>query len=166
MKVFKLISLVVLICFSNIAKSQNFIISGMGSFPDISSNATAINFKSTASCIDVQSGIAVLNNTYNIGEFVINCKENQQFNKLGLKLFPIPVVNNAKARFTNTPPLNEIFHLTIWDVEGKMVMSKKETGYQMFQGLLLNLNYLGSGNYIFKIETSQYVDAIKFVKVK
>lgn len=138
----------------------------MGSFPVISSNATAINFKSNISCIDVQSGIAVLNNTYNIGEFVINCNENQQFNKLGLRLFPIPVINNAKARFTNTPPLNELFKISIWNVDGQMIMSRSETGYQMFQGLMLNFNYLTAGNYIFKIESSKYVDAIKFIKVK
>ena len=146
--------------------SQNFIISGLGYFPGISSNATSINFKSKASCIDVQSGIAVLNNTINYGEFVVNCKENQQFNQLGLRLFPNPVISNTKIRFINTPPLNEYFKLSIWDVDGKLMMSQNETGYQVYQGLLLNLNYLIAGNYIFKIESSQFVDAIKFVKVK
>lgn len=145
---------------------QNFILSGMGSFSGISSNATAINFKSNASCIDVQSGISVLNYTPNFGEFVINCKEDQQFNRLGLRLFPNPVVANTKVRFTNTPPLNEQFKLSIWDVEGRLLMSRKETGYQIFQGLTLNLSYLIAGDYIFKIESSQYVDAIKFVKIK
>lgn len=149
-----------------LAKGQHFIISGMATFTGISSNATSINFKSNANCIDVQSGVAVLKNTINLGQFVINCKENQQFNQLGLRMFPIPVVANAKIRFTNTPPLTEKFTLSIWDIEGRLMMDRTETGYQIYQGLTLNLTYLIPGNYVFKITSSQYVDAIKFVKVK
>lgn len=152
--------------FTKTGLSQQYLLSGMGFFPGILNNTTAINFKSNASCIDVESGIPVLNNTYNTGIFVINCKENQAYNSLGLKLFPIPVVTNAKARFTNTPPLHEMFKLTIWDVEGRLIMSSKETGYQIFQGVTLPLSNLTAGNYIFKIESSEYLDAIKFVKVK
>lgn len=166
MKLFKLTSVIVLIAYANSSISQNFIISGMSSFSGISSNATTLNFNSKTSCIDVQSGIAVLTNTINYGEFVVNCSENQQFNQLGLRLFPNPVISNTKIRFINTPPLNELFKLSIWDIHGRLLMSRRETGYQVFQGLSLNLNYLIAGDYIFKIESSQFVDAIKFIKIK
>jgi hypothetical protein len=76
------------------------------------------------------------------------------------------VISNTKIRFINTPPLKEFFKLSIWDIHGRLFMSRNETGYQIFQGLSLNLNYLVAGDYIFKIESSQFVDAIKFVKIK
>ena len=166
MNLYKIIFVLLLIASQQDLKGQYFIVSGMANFPSISSNTTSLNFKSNTNCIDVQSGVAVLNNNINLGEFVINCKEDQQFNRLGLRMFPIPVLTNTKVRFTNTPPLSEMFKLSIWDIEGRLLMSRKETGYQLFQGLTLNLNYLIPGNYVFKIESAQFIDAIKLVKVQ
>jgi hypothetical protein len=67
----------------------------MSSYSGISSNATTLNFNSKASCIDVQSGIAVLTNTINYGEFVVNCSENQQFNQL--------VIQDSETRQSGSP---------------------------------------------------------------
>jgi hypothetical protein len=74
-------------------------------------------------------------------------------------------VNSAtKVKFVNTPPLNEVFNLQIFNTDGQFISSKKETGYNLFQGISLDLGNLNSGTYVLKIESSSFVDAIKFIK--
>ncbi|MEN9701253.1 MAG: Secretion system C-terminal sorting domain [Bacteroidota bacterium] len=150
---------------ANIAKGQMYMVSSMGSFPNTSSNASAINFKSNALCIDVQSGIAVLNAKATLGEFAINCTIDQKINTLGIKLYPNPAQSISKLKFISTPPLNEIFNVSIWNPEGYLMNTRQATGYQIFQGLLLNLNEISSGNYILKIESPRFIEAIKFIKI-
>jgi hypothetical protein len=70
----------------------------------------------------------------------------------------------AKIKLNNTPPLTETFSLSIWTTEGALIRSQKETGYNLFQGLNIDLSGLVSGTYILKIESPTYVDAIKFIK--
>ena len=157
--------ILILALFTNIARGQMFMISSMGSFPNTSSNASAINFKGNALCIDVQSGIAVLNAKATLGEFAINCTIDQKINTLGLKLYPNPAKSNSTLKFINTPPLNEIFNVSIWNPEGYLMNSRQATGYQIFQGLQLNLTEISSGNYILKIESPRFIEAIKFIKI-
>ena len=146
------------------AASQGFMMSSIGGFSGTSSNIAAINFKSVATCIDVQSGIAVLKGDRNNGLFAINCEVKMQFNTLGIKLYPNPVSNLTKVKFVNTPPLTEIFNLSVWTTDGAIVTARKETGYNLFQGLTMDLGNLTAGTYVLKIESASFVDAIKFIK--
>lgn len=152
--------------FTGLAKAQMgiFVMSSVGSLPGTSSNGLAIQFNSIAACIDVQTGVAVLNGARGNGQFAINCEVTMKFNSLGIKMYPNPVNNNTKVKLNNTPPLTENFNLTIWTTEGMLVRTQKETGYNLFQGLNLDLSALIAGTYVLKIESPAYVDAIKFIK--
>ena len=162
----KILITFVFICAIQFVKAQTglFVMSSVGAMPGTSSNGLAINFNSIAACIDVQTGIAVLNGARGNGQFAINCEVTMKFNSLGIKMFPNPVNNATKVKFKNTPPLNDIFNLTIWTTEGLLVKTQKETGYNLFQGLNMDLSALIPGTYVLKIESSGYVDAIKFIK--
>ena len=144
--------------------NAQFVMSSVGMIAGTSSTASAINFKSVAACIDVQSGIAVLKGERANGEFAFTCEVAMKFNSLGIKLFPNPVNSATKVKFVNTPPLNEVFNLQIYNTDGQFISSKKETGYNLFQGINLDLGNLNSGTYVLKIESSSFVDAIKFIK--
>jgi hypothetical protein len=159
------LSIIMLFFVHSTTKAQMFMVSSMGSFPNTSSNASAINFKSTALCIDVQSGIAVLNAKTSLGEFAINCSIDQKINTLGLKLYPNPTQSISTLKFINTPPLNEIFNVSIWNPEGYLINTRQATGYQIFQGMILHLNDISAGNYILKIESPRFIEAIKFIKI-
>jgi len=148
----------------NQATAQGFMMSSIGGFAGTSSNIAAINFKSAANCIDVQSGIAVLKGERNNGQFAINCEVKMLFNTLGIKMYPNPVSNITKVKFINTPPLAETFNLSVWTTEGAMINTRKETGYNLFQGLTIDLGNLTAGSYVLKIESASFVDAIKFIK--
>jgi hypothetical protein len=149
-----------------IAKAQMglFVMSSVGSYPGTASNGLAIQFNSIAKCIDVQTGIAVFNGARGNGQFAINCEVTIKFNSLGIKMFPNPVNNATKVKLNNTPPLNEVFNLTIWTTEGILIRTHKETGYNLFQGFNMDLSGLIAGTYVLKIESSAYVDAVKFIK--
>jgi hypothetical protein len=54
--------------------------------------------------------------------------------------------------------------LTIWTTEGLLIKTQKETGYNLFQGLNMDLSALVAGTYILKVESVGYMDAIKFIK--
>ena len=146
------------------AQTATFVMSSVGMIANTSSNVAAVNFKSSATCLDVQSGVAVLNGTRANGQFAINCEVTMKFNTLGIKLFPNPVSTTAKVKFANTPPLTETFNLSIWSTEGGLISTRKETGYNLFQGMTLDLSGLNSGTYVLKIESDNFVDAIKFIK--
>lgn len=138
--------------------------SSVGVFPGTSSNSTAMQFRSIAGCIDVQTGIAVLKGERANGEFAINCEVTLKFNSLGIKMYPNPVQTAAKIKFINTPPLTETFNLSIWTTDGILITTKKETGYNLFQGMSIDLTNINAGTYVLKIESSGYMDAIKFIK--
>lgn len=156
--------LIIILVTAKQAAAQGFMMSSIGSFAGTSSNIAAINFKSTAACIDVQSGIAVLKGDRSDGQFAINCEVKMQFNTLGIKLYPNPVSNVTSVKLINTPPLTEIFNLSVWTTEGIMISTRKETGYNLFQGLTIDLGSLTAGSYVLKIASTSFVDAIKFIK--
>ncbi len=144
--------------------SPAFTMSSVGIIGNTNSNATAISFKSIANCLDVQTGIAVLNGSRANGQFVTNCDVNVKFNTLGIKLYPNPVLSTTKVKFINTPPLTENFNVSVWTMEGGILFSRKETGYNIYQGVIVDMRMLIAGSYILKIESANYADAIKFIK--
>lgn len=158
-----LCSLLFIVC--NV-KGQSILMSSMGMLHGTTNNAASIMFKSNTTCIDVQSGITLFNNSKRLGEFNINCIVAQQFNVLGMKLFPNPVTTNAKLRLINSPTNNQDFKMTVWDNQGNLILQTKETSAQLFQGSTLSLQHLIAGSYILKIESSLYIEAIKFIKVR
>ena len=153
--------LIVLKC--SMAEAQ-IVMSSIGMMGNASSTINALNFKSSTTCIDVQSGVAVLNGKRGNGQFAMNCEVTMKINSLGVRLFPNPVNHNTKIKLNNTPPLMETFSLSIWTTEGALIRSQKETGYNLFQGLNIDLSGLTNGAYILKIESQKYMDAIKFIK--
>lgn len=139
-------------------------ISSIGSIGGSVANVSAINFNSIATCIDIKSGITVLTGKRATGQFAINCEVSMQFNTLGVKMFPNPVQTQTKVKVTNTPPLNEIFNLTIINANGSVISTRKETGYNLFQGLTIDVGSLPAGIYVLKIDSPKFVDVIKFIK--
>ncbi len=141
-----------------------FVMSSVAAMPNTYSNGLAIQFKSITTCLDVQNGIAVLSGSRGDGQFAINCEVTMKFNSLGIKMYPNPVEHQTKLKFTNTPPLNELFNISIWTSTGVMVRTQKETGYNLFQGLLIDLSNLQTGTYVLKLESANFIDAVKFIK--
>ena len=131
------------------AQNPVFVMSSIKSMGSSSSAISAINFKSNAACLDVQTGIVVLNGERNTGEFAINCEVKMK---------------STRVKFINTPPLTELFNISIWSTEGVIITTKKESGYNLFQGLTMDLSGLTPGSYVLKIESTGFVDAIKFIK--
>ena len=139
-------------------------VSSIGSIGGSVANVSAINFNSTATCIDIKSGLTVLTGKRASGEFAINCEVSMQYNSLGVKIFPNPVLTQTKVKATNTPPLNENFSLTIINANGAILITRKEIGYNLFQGLTIDLSSLPAGTYVLKIDSPKFVDVIKFIK--
>ena len=144
--------------------SASFMMSSMGSIPGGSNIGMAIQFNSIATCLNVQNGVAVLNGVRGSGQFAINCEVSLRINSLGIKLYPNPVNITTKVKFVNTPPLTETFNLSVWTTDGVLLSTRKESGYNLFQGINLDMSALGSGSYVLKIESENYVDALKFIK--
>ncbi len=159
----KYILLLFIVLKCSMAEAQ-IVMSSIGIMGNASSTINALNFKSSTTCIDVQSGVAVLNGKRGNGQFTMNCEVTMKINSLGVRLFPNPVNHITKIKLNNTPPLTETFSLSIWTTEGALIRSQKETGYNLFQGLNIDLSGLTNGAYILKIESQSYMDAIKFIK--
>ena len=141
-----------------------FIMSSVGGLNNMSNNSMAVTFSSSATCLNVQNGTAVLTGDRGTGNFAINCEVNTIFNSLGIKLYPNPVGANTKVKFINTPKLTDQFSISVWNAEGFQISSSKATGYELFQGMPLDFSILQAGSYIIQIESDKYTDALKFIK--
>jgi hypothetical protein len=141
-----------------------FIMSSVGGIDNMSNNSMAVTFNSNTTCFNVQNGAAVLSGPRGEGAFSINCEVNRIFNTLGIKLYPNPVIATTKIKFINTPPLNELFNISIWGTDGFKITSGKATGNEIFQGMTLDFSMLQAGTYIIQIESEKYTDALKFIK--
>jgi hypothetical protein len=141
-----------------------FIMSSVGGLNNMSNNSMAVTFSSNAACLNVQNGTAVLTGDRGTGIFAVNCDVKSKYNTLGIKLYPNPVVATTKIKFINTPPLNDLFNISIWGTDGFKITSGKATGYELFQGMPLDFSMLLAGSYIIQIESDKYTDALKFIK--
>ncbi len=160
--------LLLAIAFPKSLKAQQlngtFIMSSVGGIENISNNSMAITFISSATCLNVQNGSAVLTGDRGTGNFVINCEVKNIFNSLGIKLYPNPVITTTKIKFINAPPFNDQFSISIWGSDGFKITSGKATGFELFQGVPLDFSMLHAGTYIIQIESDKYRDAFKFIK--
>ena len=141
-----------------------FIMSSVGGLQNMSNNSMAVTFSSSATCLNIQNGTAVLTGDRGTGNFAINCEVNTKMNTLGIKLYPNPVIAITKVKFVNTPPLNDQFTISIWGTDGFKITSGRATGYELFQGMPLDFSMLQAGSYIIQIESEKYTDALKFIK--
>ena len=141
-----------------------FIMSSVGGLQNMSNNSMAVTFSSSATCLNIQNGTAVLTGDRGTGNFAINCEVNTKMNTLGIKLYPNPVIATTKVKFINTPPLNDQFTISIWGTDGFKITSGRATGYEIFQGMPLDFSMLQAGSYIIQIESEKYRDALKFLK--
>lgn len=159
--------IIVILFTASFLKAQlktSYLISSIRLKSTIENNISPFQFKSTSNCIDVQTGINVLNTNNGKEDFVINCAINLNLNTLGLKFYPNPVVNNAKVKFIGTPTLKDLFNITIYSTTGELILSRKESGYTIYQGLVLNLSPLLAGTYFIQIESLYTLDLVKFIK--
>ena len=156
------------LAFPQMLKAQNiggaFIMSSVGTLQNMSNNSMAVSFNSSATCLNIQNGTAVIIGERGTGNFAINCEVNTKFNTLGIKLYPNPVTTTTRIKFINTPPLNDQFTISVWNTEGFKITSGKATGYQLYQGMQLDLSLLPAGNFVIQIESEKYRDALKFIK--
>ena len=160
--------ILIIIAFPRSVEAQQlqgaFIMSSVGSLNNMSNNSMSVNFSSTATCLNVQNGTAVLTGERGSGTFAVNCEVNTKFNTLGIKLYPNPVGANTKVKFVNTPPLNDNFSITVWGSQGEKLSTTTASGYEIYQGKLMNFSTLVLGSYIIQIESTKYSDALKFIK--
>lgn len=166
--------LLIIICTTNLQAQTNvpnldrsyFMISSVGKLDNVSNNSPAIQFTSTSTCIDVQSGLAIFNGVRGSGQFSINCEVAIKFNNLGAGLYPNPAVNSTKLKIKNTPSLTKVYKLDIWTTEGILVNTMKRTGYSLTQGINIDISGLQQGAFILRVESTESVDAIKFIKTE
>lgn len=144
--------------------TQSFMMSSIGAFDGTTAISNTIAFRSITECINVQTGLAVLRGIRNDGEFTINCKVDLEINQLALKMFPIPTLQNATVKLQKLPAYSDDFKITIWSLDGVNLLQRNEKGDNLHLGINLDLSKLPIGTYILKIESSKYIDAIKFIK--
>ena len=147
-------------------KNGAFIMSSVGVINNFSNNSMALTFSSISNCLNVQNGAAVLTGDRGNGLFAANCETITKINSLGIQLLPNLVSDFTKVKFKNTPPLYDNFIITILGLDGSRITNISATGYELFQGKQINLSSLSSGTFFIQIESSKYIDAIKFIKAK
>jgi hypothetical protein len=144
------------------AQTGLFVMSSIGAMAGTTSNGLAINFNSIAACIDVQTGVAVLNGARGNGQFAINCEVTMKINSLGIKMYPNPVssylwisgeANNIKTIL-----------YTLTDAQGKIIM-KNSFELSVTNENKLDLSTLNTGVYFLRLENSSGLIGIERIVV-
>jgi hypothetical protein len=169
-------SKVLLICFlflvisPKLVKSQElggaFVMSSVGSIQNLSNNSMPVTFSSNIACLNIQNGTSILISENGNGSFEMNCKISAKFNSLGIQLFPNPVSSISKIKLLNTPPMNENFVITVWGADGFKLIVEKTSGFEMIVGKTIDFSKLTPGAYVVQVESSNFLDALKFIKAK
>ena len=158
-----LVLVYLLVPYHSYCQNPSFIMSSVGNLGNNIGLVSSIHFMSDAKCIEVQSGLPTLTVIPNNKTFIIDCDVKVDFNQLALSVYPNPASENAHIKFNLSPPLTEIFDVSLWNAHGGIILSRKETGYNLFQGILLNVSGLQTGIYVIRIESEHYLDALKFI---
>jgi len=145
-------------------RSGSILMSSVGSIQNLTNSSIPVTFASKVHCFNVQSGAAVIMSERGVGPFAITCEVNTVFNSLGIKLYPNPVGANAKVKFITEPTKNTQFSINVWNNQGEKINTINASGYEIYQGKLLNMSSLIAGSYMLEIESDQYRDVIKFIK--
>ena len=157
----------IMVCTMNLVSAQSsfMVMSCMGVLPNGANMAPAFSFTSSSkTCLEVETGIAVFSSDNLSDNFSTNCKVDIQFNTLGLKLYPNPVTINTKLKFTSTPKSDEVFKISIYNAQGTLIQSIKETGANILYGISFDFNSLPHGLFILEVASSTYFDSVKFIK--
>lgn len=165
------IGLLILSAFPQKAISQSkdglgIIMSATTGMSGVQSNSGAIMIATSANCLDVKSGLAVISAIRGAGSFAINCELKQQFNTLGIKLYPNPIAQITRVKFINTPPLTDEFNISLSDISGNKVDLGKQNGYTLYQGYNLDLSQVIAGTYFLQITSANYLEIVKVIKIK
>lgn len=137
---------------------------GNSSTPILYALGSPLQFKSTTTCFEVQGGLVALIGKRENGFFEMHCRTEQKVNQLGLSLYPNPVVNKTTIKVANTAPSNELFSINIISSDGHYMQSIKDWGYNLSQGLLVDLSFLGKGIFTVTIESPTFLDSYSFIK--
>lgn len=156
--------IIVFIMFHQLNFAQQIIMSSTNKMNQNTTLSTPIYFKSNNQCIDIQSGMAILNSNNKTGVFETNCIINHQFNALNMVLLPNVVNSTAFLKFKNKPDQTSVFNITIWNTEGLLIKTFYQTGIQIYDGIQLNMLSISPGGYILKAESLQNREALKFIK--
>ena len=127
-------------------------------------NSSVINLNSISNCIDVKSGLIVLNGLRNSGTFAMSCEVNLQINQLGIKMYPNPVETTTKVKLSKSFLVDQYFNVSILTTDGVLVKNSKELGSTLLQGIIMDLSFLNGGTYVLKVESQNYIDVVKFIK--
>lgn len=164
------ICLIVISTLPKTVMSQNmvgaFVMSSVGSIQNASNSSMALTFTSNNACLNIQNGTTVLTGERATGLFALNCNVVSKFNTLGIKLFPNPVNLISNIKIINKPTTNEIFIITVFSSDGVKLFNDRATGEQLFQGKQVDFSSLSTGTFVIQVESTNYLDAIKFIKAK
>ena len=158
------------VIFPKLVKSQEmggvFVMSSVGSIQNFSNNSMPVTFSSNIACLNIQNGTSILISENGNGSFEMNCKIAVKFNSLGMQLFPNQVSTESKIKLLNTPPTNESFVITVWGADGFKLIVEKTSGIEMKVGKTIDFSKLTPGTYVVQVESSNFLDALKFIKAK
>lgn len=97
--------------------------------------------------------------------YTVGTENLQDTKDMGLKIFPNPVVENISISFLPPEEWINIYKIEIYNVKGKMVLSKAERIIQQGEQLLkLDLRILPQGVYVIKLMDGNIIISQKFVK--
>ena len=126
-----------------------FIMSSVGSLTNMSNNSMSVTFNSSAACLNIQNGTAVIIGDRGVGSFAINCDVTTHFNTLGIKMYPNPVKNELYINILHANKGNDMIELL--DEKGVKLKEKIVVYNGMGALEIWNLAGLKAGQYFVNI---------------
>lgn len=157
--------IVSIVCSTNVyAQSLSFQINSISSTPQMTTGSLSFQVDSKNNCLYLANGLAIYKIPSTHFEMINGCSVPIQFDQYGLKIYPQPIGNNPRIQFGKSPNPNSIFTIRIFNIEGKLVLEDKMTGFTLSSGTTLNTNKLFAGSYVIQVISDLSIDIVQAIK--
>jgi hypothetical protein len=152
----------------SIAQSISFSrVGSIGQLPNgVYAASLATSFNNNVDCIKLNTGVTLFNGLLGRNEFLAACKSVIPNEELQFKLFPNPVVNNARLVASGIPSSAQTISVGVVDASGRLMMKLQLDAQILRTGYAINMSNLFSGNYFLRIHVGDLNHVIPFVKVQ
>jgi len=146
------------------SSAQVFQMSSIQKLDNHSFLSQPISFSSSIKCIDVQTGISLLTAEQNTGDFIIVCELPLELKDLYIQVYPNPASSNALIKFSKQIPLDDRYLISIFSINGMLLLQQIAQGQQLLDGLPISIQNLPVGTYLISIESPLFQKGGKLIK--
>ncbi|MEY3538978.1 MAG: Secretion system C-terminal sorting domain [Bacteroidota bacterium] len=143
---------------------MTFQINSIVSTRNLVSSSLSFQFAGNANCLFVANGLSIYHPIATNTAFQSGCIVPIAFNQYGLKVSPQPMNNYLRIQLKKQTAPNTIFIIRLYDLIGRIVLEKTQSGIDFSGGVIIHTGQLPIGNYFVQVLSASTLDVTQVIK--